>query len=85
MTREQVFAEITAERKRQHVKWGHIHEWGHGDCSSPGMAPEVKMTVLAEEFGEVARAVLDRKPADLRTELTQVAAVAVAWLEGLPA
>ena len=84
MTRDDVFAAITAERKRQWAKWGRIHEWGHGDCSSPGMAPEIKMTVLAEEFGEVARAVLDRKPGDLRTELIQVAAVAVAWLEGLP-
>jgi NTP pyrophosphatase (non-canonical NTP hydrolase) len=38
--------------------------------------------VLAEECGEVARAALDGT-IDLKDELVQVAAVAVAWLEGL--
>jgi hypothetical protein len=35
--------------------------------------------------GEVARAVLDRSSENLRDELVQVAAVAVAWLESFPA
>ena len=39
--------------------------------------------VLAEECGEVARAVLDLDADATRTELVQVAAVAVAWLEAL--
>jgi NTP pyrophosphatase (non-canonical NTP hydrolase) len=39
--------------------------------------------VLAEECGEVSRAVLDRDADALRLELVQVAAVAVAWLEAL--
>ena len=83
MTREQGFAEIAAERERQAAKWGGPHDWGSGDCSSDDVAVTVKLAVLAEEYGEVARAVLDRKPYDLRTELIQVAAVATAWLEGL--
>ena len=42
----------------------------------------VKIAVLGEEFGEVARAALDRKPDQMTTELTQLAAVCVAMLEG---
>jgi NTP pyrophosphatase (non-canonical NTP hydrolase) len=45
------------------------------------VADPVKAAVLMEECGEVARAVLDI--ADVRSELVQVAAVAIAWLEGL--
>jgi len=39
--------------------------------------------VLAEECGEVSRAVLEKDADGLRSELVQVAAVAVAWLEGI--
>ena len=84
MTRDDIWAAILAERERQAAKWDGPHDWGWGDCSSDDVYVTVKLAVLNEEAGEVARAVLDRKPADLRTELIQVAAVAVAWLEGLP-
>jgi NTP pyrophosphatase (non-canonical NTP hydrolase) len=81
-----VYALIDAERERQAAKWADPHRWGKGDCSSPFVAPVVKAAVLQEECGEVARAVLDNNDdAVLRAELVQVAAVAVAWLEGLPA
>ena len=53
------------------------------DCSSLDVPPIVKVAVLTEETGEVARAVLDDDTADLIRELVQVAAVAVAWLESL--
>lgn len=49
------------------------------------------LAVLGEEFGEVARAVCEsiegniENRADLREELIQVAAVAVAWVERLDA
>lgn len=82
--RERIFTEIRHERERQAAKWDGPHAWGEGDCSSGGVPAIVKAAVLAEECGEVARAVLDRMPANLRAELIQVAAVAVAWLEGLP-
>jgi hypothetical protein len=79
--RTKAFAAIDAERRRQQAKWGGDHEWGRGDCSSPLVAGVVKAAVLSEECGEVARAVLDNDPEQLRRELVQVAAVAVAWLE----
>jgi hypothetical protein len=83
MKRREIFTAIHAERIAQHRKWSQSHDWGQGDCSSPDVPEPVKAAVLAEECGEVARAVLDRNPDNLRTELIQVAAVAVAWLEGL--
>jgi hypothetical protein len=83
VTPADVFAEIAAERVSQRMKWAEPHAWGEGDCSSDQVPVTVKLAVLAEEFGEVARAVLDCKPDDLHRELVQVAAVAVAWLEGM--
>jgi hypothetical protein len=83
MTRTEILAAVNAERARQHSKWGRSHPWGAGDCSSPGVAPTVKAAVLLEETGEVARAVLERDSDALRRELIQVAAVAIAWLEGI--
>lgn len=82
-TRAALYELIDAERDTQRRKWGGPHEWGSGDCSSPDVAPVTKAAVLAEECGEVSRAVLDRDTDNLRRELVQVAAVAVAWLEGL--
>lgn len=83
MTRERIWAAILTERSRQSAKWDREHDWGYGDCSSDMVDPAVKAAVLAEECGEVARAALDGSTG-LRDELVQVAAVAVAWLEGLP-
>ena len=81
MNRSQVYDLINLERDQQAIEWGGPHEWGSGDCSSADVADIVKAAVLAEECGEVARAVLDGKA--LRSELVQVAAVAVAWLESM--
>jgi hypothetical protein len=83
-----IYSAIDAERKRQSEKWSGKHAWGMGDCSSLGVAPLVKMAVLSEEVGEVAKALLEGTDPwttgdDLRAELIQVAAVAVAWLESL--
>lgn len=83
MNREQALAEVSVERELQSVKWSAPHGWGEGDCSSPLVDPMVKLAVLTEEVGEVARALLERDPEGLKVELTQVAAVAVAWMEGL--
>lgn len=86
MNRSEAYRLIDAERQRQHDRWAApgVHPWGEGDCSSLAVAPIVKVAVLSEECGEVARAVLDHD-AGLRDELVQVAAVAVAWLESFPA
>jgi hypothetical protein len=70
MTREAIYALIEAERARQAARWAGPHDWGSGDCSSPRVLPIVKVAVLTEECGEVARAALAdyilvfRKPGD---------------------
>lgn len=81
--RAEVFAAIEAERVRQSIRWSPPHAWGQGDCSSSNVKSIVKVAVLTEEVGEVARAVLEHDEEQLRAELIQVAAVAVAWLEAL--
>lgn len=83
MNRQTIYKLIDTERERQAEKWDLAHAWGYGDCSSDDVPLIVKVAVLSEESGEVARAVLDRDDAKLRAELVQVAAVAVAWLESL--
>lgn len=70
---------VRAERFHQNVKWGRIP----GSWTIPTGG---KLAVLGEEVGEVSRALLEREPMkDLKKELTQVAAVAVAWIEALEA
>lgn len=81
--RADVFDAIENERTLQAEKWNGRHMWGAGDCSSPDVDETVKVAVLIEEAGEVARAVLTADHEALRNELIQVAAVAVAWLEGM--
>jgi NTP pyrophosphatase (non-canonical NTP hydrolase) len=76
MTRAQIYAAIDAERARQEAK----HPM---TCASPLMDEHEKLTVMTEEVGEVARALLDGDEPNKRDELVQVAAVAVAWLESL--
>ncbi len=83
MIRGDVYALIDGERDQQALKWAAPHRWGVGDCSSRMVDATTKAAVLSEECGEVARAVLDHDQDHLRVELVQVAAVAVAWLEGL--
>jgi len=81
-----IFTAIRAERLRQEK----LH--GTGTCASPLIEHSHKLAVLTEEVGEVAKEVLDLTnfeseaedpEGNLRTELIQVAAVAVAWLESL--
>lgn len=81
--REDIYAAIDAERVRQSAKWSQPHPWGKGDASSPNVEPMTKVGVLTEELGEVARAVLDGDHNQLQEELVQLAAVAIAWLEGM--
>lgn len=65
-------------------------------CADEGMTHLERLTVLGEEYGEVCRALckgfeagllpadeLSDWRAELREELVQVAAVAVAWIEAL--
>lgn len=61
------------ERRSQDEKWG----------IRVGLDSRVWLTVLSEEVGEAAREILEQDRSRLREEVTQVAAVALAWLEDL--
>jgi hypothetical protein len=74
---------VTAERLRQ-VQLKTEGRFEH-TCADPEATDGYRLTVLVEEVGEVARAVLESDGRGLREELVQVAAVAVAWIEGLDA
>lgn len=63
--------EICDERIAQDAKWGEQR-----DHSFPFW-----YTILAEEFGEVGRAILEHDAIGFRNELIQTAAVAVAMVE----
>ena len=65
------FVEIAKERARQ------IELWGDDTMKQPYFM----VTVLAEEVGELAKAVLQHNPLDVRTEAIQVAATALAIIE----
>jgi len=72
-----VMREIQEERQRQDEKWG---EQNHDDTWW--------LAILMEEVGELAQAMLHSSfggphAGTERTELTQVAAVAVQWLEAM--
>lgn len=68
-----VLLDIKAERARQDRKFG--DQTGHSDL--------FWNVVLGEEVGEVATALVENDLDNLRDELIQVAAVAVAWAENL--
>ena len=83
-----VFTRISAERGRQSLllRQGKLLF----NCSSIVVDPRRKLRVIVEELGEVAEALFRLEASDskasrehLITELVQVAAVAVAWLEAL--
>lgn len=67
---KEILWEIYKERRRQDQQWGLQRH-----------TPGKWALILGEEVGEVFKAALQRKPAQVKEELIQVAAVAVAWLE----
>jgi NTP pyrophosphatase (non-canonical NTP hydrolase) len=70
--RHKILSDVDMERDRQMEKWGEQrHPATYWVC------------ILTEEVGEVAQACISDKAMidDLRQELVQTAAVAVAWLE----
>jgi NTP pyrophosphatase (non-canonical NTP hydrolase) len=78
---DRAIAAIRVERMRQErlKAAGKFHHTA-ADVDLPCV---LKLPILVEEVGEVARALCDGT--NLREELIQVAAVALAWLEGLEA
>ena len=77
LTREamttQVLSEVLGERRFQDEKWGSNRDLDNGTWG----------LILGEEVGESCEAALENDMKHLRRELVQVAAVAVAWIEGL--
>ena len=78
LPRENIYRLIDEERAEQDEKFG---QQDHDDF--------VWLAILQEEVGETAQAILEARfrydgtDSDMRAELVQVAAVAVAWLEAL--
>jgi hypothetical protein len=64
---------VLAERKRQDKKWG----------ANRHLSNLLWNAILSEEFGEAAKEVLEKDDEKLLAELSQVAAVALAWMEDL--
>lgn len=75
MTKAGIFELILNERDRQDAKFG----WPNAGLA--GHDDHRKMTILGEEVGEIAHAILEHDTANMHDELVQVAAVCVAWLE----
>jgi len=70
--RDIIYNQIITERFRQDKKWGiqnHSNFYWYA--------------ILGEEFGEVGRAIMENNKWDINKEITQVAAVCIAWLENL--
>lgn len=85
---EAVLHAVRAERTRQErLKAEGRFEF---TCADHGMTPGQRLAALAEELGEVARAMLHEdgvvhdgdEDESVDKELLHVAAIAVAWLEG---
>lgn len=79
-----IFDEIHAERERQNA----LKAAGKFKCTAADLEAtnDEKVVMLGEEFGEVCRAVHDgHTPEELREELIQVAAIAVAWVQAVDA
>lgn len=70
MTRKAWLEIVSLERDKQDRKWG---EQNH--------TPDYWVGILGEEFGEFARAVIERDLIAAKNEAVQVAAVAIAILE----
>jgi hypothetical protein len=81
-----IYREVRAERERAHAK--------HGETSMESADPldpaGVRRDIIMEEVGEISReyneARHERRPVDpaaLRSELVQLAAMAVAWADAL--
>lgn len=66
-----ILDEIRNERQRQYDKWG----------EQLNNSPSIWLTILMEEVGEAAKALLERDAEGYRTEMVQVAAVAAAMVE----
>lgn len=71
ISQNEVLQQIIQERERQDRKWG----------TKFSNSAERWLAILAEEFGEVAMAVVERDYPQMKKELIETAAVCVKFLE----
>lgn len=83
-----VYEDVNNERERAHQK----HDAGGNSMERKGAGDVAWLPVLAEEFGEVARALCEFMQgnvslpvhlSELREELVQVAAMTCAWIDAI--
>ena len=75
--RAAVMGRIWEERDRQDALW----PWQAPGGGVEPDAASVLLAILTKEVGEVAKALLEGKAAEMRTELIHTAAVCVKWVE----
>jgi NTP pyrophosphatase (non-canonical NTP hydrolase) len=73
MNRQEIYAWIDEERDSQDLKWG----------PNRRQNPHTWLSILVEEVGEVAKAILQNNTSGLCEELIQCCAVIIAWLESI--
>ncbi len=66
-----LLANVLEERRKQDEKWG---------TDFHGRPDEQWLTILTEEVGEAAEAILQGREGDLCEEVNQIAAVCLSWL-----
>jgi hypothetical protein len=78
-----IYKDIERERDRQEL----LRDDGkfENTPASQGVDDVECLAMIVEEVGECANDILENRREDLRTELIQVAALAVAWVERLDA
>lgn len=83
MSEEQrnVLIGVQLARYQADQKWGRATGSEGPWLENPGLG----LTILMEEVGEIARAILERDTESVERELYDVAQVAVAWLESFEA
>ncbi len=72
MSTKEALLKVLLRRKEQDKKWGEIPRYING---------HKWINILGEEVGEVHEAILNEDIENLKDELIDVAAVAVAWVE----
>jgi NTP pyrophosphatase (non-canonical NTP hydrolase) len=69
---DDIVQDVYLECRRQDEKWG---------CTFPGRPDSYWLTILTEEVGELAEAILDENETHIHEEAIQVAAVIFKFLE----
>src|SRR2546428_12586649 len=72
MNMPKILLHLVVERQRQYRKWGRQKH-----------SNETWQTIALEEFGEIAKAMLENKTKRPSEEIIQTAAVLIAWAEDI--